>query len=121
MQDLSCVYDLHHSSQQCQIPDPLSKTRDGPCIRMDTSLIHFYCVTMGTPLFYIFSCKRYFLLIFQSFSSIIGLEVVVAVVCPWAEVSSGSSYSTILSVLYMHILFMADIHLFIFVSTLTVK
>ena len=26
--DLSCFCDLHHSSRQCWIPDPLSKARD---------------------------------------------------------------------------------------------
>ena len=29
MQDPSCVWDLHHSSQQCQILNPLSEVRDG--------------------------------------------------------------------------------------------
>ena len=28
MQDLSCICDLHHSSQPCQILNPLSKARD---------------------------------------------------------------------------------------------
>ena len=28
MWDLSLVFDLHQSSQQCQIPDPLIKARD---------------------------------------------------------------------------------------------
>ena len=28
MQDLSCICDLHHSSQECQILNPLSKARD---------------------------------------------------------------------------------------------
>ena len=26
--DLSCICNLHHSSQQCQIPNPLSEARD---------------------------------------------------------------------------------------------
>ena len=26
--DLSHIYDLHHSSQQCRIPDPMSEARD---------------------------------------------------------------------------------------------
>ena len=34
--DLSCVCDLCHSSQQYQIPDPLSKARDRTHIFMDT-------------------------------------------------------------------------------------
>ena len=37
--DPSHVCDLHHSSGQHQIPDPLNKTRDGICILMDTSWI----------------------------------------------------------------------------------
>ena len=37
--DLHCVCDLHPSSRQCWIPDPLSKARDWTCIFMDTSRI----------------------------------------------------------------------------------
>ena len=37
--DLSHIYDLHHSSQQCQIPNPLSEARNQTCILMDTSRI----------------------------------------------------------------------------------
>ena len=33
--ELCC--DLHHSSQQCQIPDPLNKAMDWTHILMDTS------------------------------------------------------------------------------------
>ena len=32
--DLSCVCDLHHSSQQCRILNPLSRARDQTCILM---------------------------------------------------------------------------------------
>ena len=49
MWDLSHICDLHHSSQQCQILNPLSKARDPTHILMDTSKIHFCCTTMGTP------------------------------------------------------------------------
>ena len=49
-QDLSCICDIHHSSWQCQIPDPLSKARDQTCILMDTSQICFCCATTGTPI-----------------------------------------------------------------------
>ena len=31
MPDLSLIFDLHHSSQQCQILSPLSEARDGTC------------------------------------------------------------------------------------------
>ena len=39
-QDLSCVYNLHHSSWQCRILNPLSKARDRTCILMDANQIH---------------------------------------------------------------------------------
>ena len=34
--DLNCICKSHHSSQQCWIPNPLSKARDQSCIFMDT-------------------------------------------------------------------------------------
>ena len=40
MPDLNCVCDLHHSSRQGQILNPLSKARNRTCILMDTSKIH---------------------------------------------------------------------------------
>ena len=49
MQDLSHIWDLHHSSQQHWIPDTLSKARDQTRILKDTSQISFYFATMGTP------------------------------------------------------------------------
>jgi len=48
MRNPSCVFDLHHSSWQCWILNPLSKARDQTHILMDTSQIHFCCATMGT-------------------------------------------------------------------------
>ena len=41
--------DLHHSSWQCQIPDPLSEARDQTRILVDSSRICFCCATRGTP------------------------------------------------------------------------
>ena len=46
--DPSHICNLHHSSWQCQILDPLSKARDLTHILMDTSRIHFHCTTRGT-------------------------------------------------------------------------
>ena len=46
-QYLSCVCDVHHSSRQCGILNPLSEARDSRNL-MDTSQIHFHCATMGT-------------------------------------------------------------------------
>ena len=51
--DLSPVCDLHHSSWQHQIPDPLSEAWDRTCILMDTSWICFRCTTMGTPSYHL--------------------------------------------------------------------
>ena len=41
-QDLSQVYDLHHSSRQGQILDPLSEARDQTCILMDASQVCYH-------------------------------------------------------------------------------
>ena len=40
-QGLSCVYNLHHISQQCWILNPLSKARDQTCNLMDPSRVPF--------------------------------------------------------------------------------
>ena len=40
MRDPSHICDLCHSSQQCWILNPLSKTRDGTLIFMDTNQVH---------------------------------------------------------------------------------
>ena len=53
MPDLSCVCNLHHSSQQHQILNLLSRARDWThvCILMDTSWVCYCWVTRGTPKF----------------------------------------------------------------------
>ena len=38
--DSSYVCDLHHSSLQCQILNPLSEARNRNNVLMDTSLVH---------------------------------------------------------------------------------
>ena len=61
-QDPSCICDLHYSSWQRQIPDPLRKARDWTHILMDTSQIHFHCATIGNPLyFFLYPKSRRFL------------------------------------------------------------
>ena len=47
--DLSRVCDLHHSSQQHQIRNPPSKTKDGTFVLMDMGQIRFHWATTGTP------------------------------------------------------------------------
>ena len=42
MPDLSCICDLHHSSQQHHTLNPLNEARDRTRVLMDTSQIH-YC------------------------------------------------------------------------------
>ena len=48
-QDPSHVCSLHHSSQQRQILNPLSKARDWTHTLMDTSQVHYHWATTGTP------------------------------------------------------------------------
>ena len=47
--DPSRVCNLHHSSWQCRILNPLGKARDRTCIFVDTSQIRFCWATTGTP------------------------------------------------------------------------
>ena len=49
MPDPSHIGDLHHSSQQRRILNPLREARDWTHILMDTSQIHFCWATTGTP------------------------------------------------------------------------
>ena len=49
VQVLSCICGLHHSSQQCQILQPLSKARDWTHIFIDTSQVRYFWAMMGTP------------------------------------------------------------------------
>ena len=48
-QDPSRICDLHHSSQQHQILNPLNEARDRTRNIMVPSQIHFLCATTGTP------------------------------------------------------------------------
>ena len=59
-QDPSLVCNLHHSSWQRRILNPLSKARDWTHNLMVSSRIHFLCTTMGTPgsfVLLLLSCK----------------------------------------------------------------
>jgi len=40
---------IHHSSWQCWILNPVSRTRDQTCSLMDTSRVHYHSAMMGTP------------------------------------------------------------------------
>ena len=47
--DLSHICNLHHSSQQRQILNPLSKTRDRTRVLMVTTWVHYHWAMMGAP------------------------------------------------------------------------
>ena len=50
MGDLNGIWDLHHSSWQHRILNPLSKARDQTCILKDASQIHSCWAMRGTPI-----------------------------------------------------------------------
>ena len=51
MQDQSQVCDLHHSSRQSWILNPLSEARDRTHDLMDPSQVHYHQATRGIPLY----------------------------------------------------------------------
>ena len=55
MQDPSPICDLHHSSWQHQILNPLSEAREGPIILTGASGVCYHCATMGTLFFFLMS------------------------------------------------------------------
>ena len=61
MWNLSCVCDLHHSSWQCWILNPLSKARDRTHNLMVTSQICFHCAATGTPKTLFFMMRNFLL------------------------------------------------------------
>ena len=56
MLDLSLLFDLHHSSGQHQILNPLSEARDRTPNLMIPSQIRFRCAMMGTPILFFNLC-----------------------------------------------------------------
>ena len=49
MPDLSRLCDLHCSSQQDRILNPLREARDQICVLMGTSWVNYHWAKMGTP------------------------------------------------------------------------
>ena len=49
MRNPSCICDLHHSSRQRQILNPLGEARDRTHNLMVPSQVGFFCATMGIP------------------------------------------------------------------------
>ena len=73
--DLNHICNLHHSSQQYQILNPLSKAKDRTHNLMVPSRIHFYYTTMGTPSVPLLFCEQgmstVILLMLRAFSKLI--------------------------------------------------
>ena len=57
MQNLNHVCNLHHSSQKCQILNPLSEVRDQTHSLIVPSQIHFPCAMRGIPTALFFSFR----------------------------------------------------------------
>ena len=58
MPDPSPICDLHHSSWQHQILNPLSEARDRTSVLMDSSQICFCCAMVGIPISaHLFDCR----------------------------------------------------------------
>ena len=81
--DLSCICDLHHSSQQCLIPDSLSKARGWTCILMDISGIHFCCAAGGIPFCFVLFCFL-FLAALTSCGNFLTRDRTCAIAVTWA-------------------------------------
>ena len=82
MPDPSHICHLHHSSRQHQIPNPLSRTRDGTCVLMYTSYIHFLWAIMGTSRYGVFCmvwlkvCKISNMMEFSSYWTYPGVSII---------------------------------------------
>ena len=70
-QDPSCVCNLHYSSWQHQILNPLSKARDGTCILMAISLVHYCYATLGTPCVVLIVTQKHAILTFHAVPTLI--------------------------------------------------
>ena len=64
-QGLSHVCSLHHSSWQRWIPHPLNEARDRTHILMDTSRVHYLCITVGTPTSSCLNCSPFSVSVLQ--------------------------------------------------------
>ena len=57
--DPSCICDLHRSSLQGRILNPLSEARDRTRVLMDISEVHHRRVTRGAPHFFLMPSNKY--------------------------------------------------------------
>ena len=93
MPDLSCICNLHCSSRQCWILNPLSGARNWTLILMGTSQVRYHWATTGTP--------HHTVLITEAL--LVGLEV--RSVSPLTLFSSFNIELAILGLLPLHINF----------------
>ena len=63
----SCICSLYHSSQQCQILNPLSKARDWTHVLTDNSWVCYYWATTGISRLFFFDLMNYYKLITLQF------------------------------------------------------
>ena len=57
------VFNLHHSSWQCWILNPLSKARDQTRNLKFPSQIHFHCAMTGTPVHFLYLFFLFFVIL----------------------------------------------------------
>ena len=80
-----------HSSQQCQIHNPLVKARGWTLVLMDTSQVHYHWATTGTPFFL-------FLLNYSWFTILCWFQVFIKVI-PFFRFFSIKDYYKILNII----------------------
>ena len=89
MPDPSQICNLHHSSRQYQILNPLSNARVGTRILMDTSLVCFCWATMRTPNYILIKKEKYIShKTYKSFSTNINSFLLSPVINHMASLSS---------------------------------
>ena len=65
----SCAWDLHLSSQQCWILNPLTEAKDWTHKLMVPSRIHFCCATTGAPVLLFVNAPPLFCILFLPWSA----------------------------------------------------
>ena len=106
----SCVSDLHWSSWQCWILNPLNEAKNQSCVFMDTNQVHYHWATKGTPFFFnMLSCVSCF--------HILEIKSLVScLICKYFSHSVGCLFTLLMvSFAVQKLLSLIRPHLFIFV------
>ena len=77
--DLSFISDLHHTSQQCRILNPLREASDRTCILIDISQICFRWAGTGTRTTFNWRIFYYFMPVFSKCSTSTSLGVLIKI------------------------------------------